>query len=95
VKYARPRTWRRLIKTKTKFAAVPRGSVAVADRTKNLLLQDTATALADVRRLVATHDIPSSPGAHRGAHRRVNMIFHVISARVWLHQQTENGNTGS
>ena len=35
-----------------------RGNVAVDDRTNTLLLQDTADRLADVRRLVATLDIP-------------------------------------
>ena len=36
----------------------PRGSVAVDERTNTLLLQDTADRLADIRRLVATLDIP-------------------------------------
>jgi type IV pilus assembly protein PilQ len=35
-----------------------RGSVAVDERTNTLLLQDTADRLADIRRLVATLDIP-------------------------------------
>ena len=35
-----------------------RGSVSVDDRTNTLLLQDTADRIADVRRLVATLDIP-------------------------------------
>ena len=35
-----------------------RGSVSVDDRTNTLLLQDTPEGLADVRRLVATLDIP-------------------------------------
>ena len=35
-----------------------RGSVAIDDRTNTLLLQDTAERLADIRRLVATLDIP-------------------------------------
>ena len=35
-----------------------RGSVSVDDRTNTLLLQDTSDRLADVRRLVATLDIP-------------------------------------
>ena len=46
-----------------------RGSVSVDDRTNTLLLQDTAERLADVRRLVATLDIPVQAGADRGAHR--------------------------
>jgi type IV pilus assembly protein PilQ len=36
----------------------PRGHVSVDDRTNTLLLQDTAERIADVRRLVATLDIP-------------------------------------
>jgi type IV pilus assembly protein PilQ len=36
----------------------PRGSVAIDERTNTLLLQDTADRLADIRRLVATLDIP-------------------------------------
>ena len=35
-----------------------RGSVAIDERTNTLLLQDTAERLADIRRLVATLDIP-------------------------------------
>ncbi|HTW75532.1 MAG TPA: type IV pilus secretin PilQ [Steroidobacteraceae bacterium] len=35
-----------------------RGSVSVDDRTNTLLLEDTASRIADVRRLVATLDIP-------------------------------------
>jgi type IV pilus assembly protein PilQ len=35
-----------------------RGSVSVDDRTNTLLLQDTSDRLADIRRLVATLDIP-------------------------------------
>jgi type IV pilus assembly protein PilQ len=36
----------------------PRGSVAIDERTNTLLLQDTSDRLADIRRLVATLDIP-------------------------------------
>jgi type IV pilus assembly protein PilQ len=36
----------------------PRGSVSLDERTNTLLLQDTADRLADIRRLVATLDIP-------------------------------------
>src|SRR6185436_2122305 len=36
----------------------PRGAVAVDERTNTLLLQDTSDRLADIRRLVATLDIP-------------------------------------
>jgi type IV pilus assembly protein PilQ len=47
-----------LIKTATNSLLSTRGSVAVDDRTNTLLLQDTPDRLADVRRLVATLDIP-------------------------------------
>lgn len=36
----------------------PRGSVTIDERTNTLLLQDTSDRLADIRRLVATLDIP-------------------------------------
>src|SRR5205807_954123 len=45
-------------KTQTNSLLSARGSVAVDERTNTLLLQDTAERLADVRRLVATLDIP-------------------------------------
>ncbi len=47
-----------LIKTQSGSMLSPRGSVAVDERTNTLLLQDTADRLADIRRLVATLDIP-------------------------------------
>jgi type IV pilus assembly protein PilQ len=47
-----------LIKTSNNSLLSTRGSVAVDDRTNTLLLQDTPDRLADVRRLVATLDIP-------------------------------------
>jgi type IV pilus assembly protein PilQ len=37
---------------------VDRGSVAIDERTNTLLVNDTATSLANVRRLVTTLDIP-------------------------------------
>jgi type IV pilus assembly protein PilQ len=47
-----------LIKTQSNSLLSPRGSVTVDDRTNTLLLQDTSDRLADIRRLVATLDIP-------------------------------------
>ncbi len=58
VNYAKAGDMAALIKTQTNSLLSPRGSVAVDDRTNTLLLQDTAERLADVRRLVATLDIP-------------------------------------
>ena len=47
-----------LIKSQGRSLLSARGNVAVDDRTNTLLLQDTAERLADIRRLVATLDIP-------------------------------------
>jgi type IV pilus assembly protein PilQ len=47
-----------LIKSQNNSLLSPRGSVTVDERTNTLLLQDTSDRLADVRRLVATLDIP-------------------------------------
>jgi type IV pilus assembly protein PilQ len=58
VNYAKAGDMAALIKTQTNSLLSPRGSVAVDERTNTLLLQDTAERLADVRRLVATLDIP-------------------------------------
>src|SRR6266404_2595402 len=58
VNYAKAQDMAGLIKTQSNSLLSMRGSVAVDDRTNTLLLQDTADRLADVRRLVATLDIP-------------------------------------
>ena len=58
VNYAKAQDMAALIKTQTNSLLSARGSVAVDERTNTLLLQDTAERLADVRRLVATLDIP-------------------------------------
>src|SRR5215475_13362677 len=47
-----------LIKSEKNSLLSPRGSVAVDELTNTLLLQDTSDRLNDVRRLVATLDIP-------------------------------------
>jgi type IV pilus assembly protein PilQ len=58
VNYAKAADMAALIKTSNNSLLSTRGSVAVDDRTNTLLLQDTPDRLADVRRLVATLDIP-------------------------------------
>jgi type IV pilus assembly protein PilQ len=58
VNYAKAQDMAALIKTQTNSLLSARGSVAVDERTNTLLLQDTSERLADVRRLVATLDIP-------------------------------------
>jgi type IV pilus assembly protein PilQ len=58
VNYAKAQDMAALIKTQTNSLLSTRGSVAVDERTNTLLLQDVPERLADVRRLVATLDIP-------------------------------------
>ncbi|HUO79413.1 MAG TPA: type IV pilus secretin PilQ [Steroidobacteraceae bacterium] len=59
VNYAKATDLATLIKGKTGNSLIStRGSVAIDERTNTLLLQDTADRLADIRRLVATLDIP-------------------------------------
>ncbi|MBS0393331.1 MAG: type IV pilus secretin PilQ family protein, partial [Proteobacteria bacterium] len=59
VNYAKATDLAVLIKGKTGNSLISqRGSVAIDERTNTLLLQDTADRLADIRRLVATLDIP-------------------------------------
>jgi type IV pilus assembly protein PilQ len=58
VNYAKASDMAALIKSQGRSLLSARGNVAVDDRTNTLLLQDTAERLADIRRLVATLDIP-------------------------------------
>jgi type IV pilus assembly protein PilQ len=59
VNYAKATDLAVLIKGKSGNTLIStRGSVAIDERTNTLLLQDTADRLADIRRLVATLDIP-------------------------------------
>jgi type IV pilus assembly protein PilQ len=58
VNYAKAKDMEALIKSQNNSLRSPRGSVTVDERTNTLLLQDTSDRLADVRRLVATLDIP-------------------------------------
>jgi type IV pilus assembly protein PilQ len=59
VNYAKAADLAALIKSGNNNSLLsPRGSVAIDERTNTLLLQDTSDRLADIRRLVATLDIP-------------------------------------
>ena len=58
VNYAKAQDMAALIKSQGGTLLSPRGAVSVDERTNTLLLQDTADRLADIRRLVATLDIP-------------------------------------
>ena len=59
VNYAKAADLAGLIRTQGKSSLLSeRGSIAIDERTNTLLLQDTADRLADIRKLVATLDIP-------------------------------------
>ncbi len=58
VNYAKAADMAALIKGQNNSLLSSRGSVAVDERTNTLLLQDTSDRLGDIRRLVATLDIP-------------------------------------
>ena len=58
VNYAKASDMAELIKSQGGSLLSSRGAVAVDERTNTLLLQDTAERLTDIRRLVATLDIP-------------------------------------
>jgi type IV pilus assembly protein PilQ len=58
VNYAKAQDMAELIKSQGGSLLSARGAVAVDERTNTLLLQDTAERLTDIRRLVATLDIP-------------------------------------
>jgi type IV pilus assembly protein PilQ len=58
VNYAKAKDMEALIKSQNSSLLSARGNVAVDERTNTLLLLDTSDRLADIRRLVATLDIP-------------------------------------
>jgi type IV pilus assembly protein PilQ len=58
VNYAKAADMAALIKSPGRSLLSPRGNVSVDARTNTLLVQDTSDRLEDVRRLVATLDIP-------------------------------------
>ncbi|MGH8210608.1 MAG: type IV pilus secretin PilQ [Steroidobacteraceae bacterium] len=93
VNYAKAAEMAALIKTQSGSLLSPRGSVAVDDRTNTLLLQDTAERLADIRRLVATLDIPVRQVLIESRIVIVNDDFERdLGARVGLTTVNANGN---
>jgi len=58
VNYAKAADLASLLKSQTGSMLSARGSVSVDDRTNTLLVQDTPERIADIRRLVATLDVP-------------------------------------
>ena len=93
VNYAKAADMAALIKTQSGSLLSPRGSVAVDDRTNTLLLQDTADRLSDIRRLVATLDIPVRQVLIESRIVVVNDDFERdLGARVGLTTINTNGN---
>jgi type IV pilus assembly protein PilQ len=93
VNYAKAAEMAALIKTQSGSLLSPRGSVAVDERTNTLLLQDTADRLADIRRLVATLDIPVRQVLIESRIVVVNDDFERdLGARVGLTTVNANGN---
>jgi type IV pilus assembly protein PilQ len=93
VNYAKAAEMAALIKTQSGSLLSPRGSVAVDERTNTLLLQDTADRLADIRRLVATLDIPVRQVLIESRIVVVNDDFERdLGARIGLTTVNANGN---
>src|SRR3569833_443754 len=93
VNYAKAAEMAALIKTQNGSLLSPRGSVAVDERTNTQLLQNTASRLNDIRRLVATLDIPVRQ-KHNETHNEDNNddFERDLGARVGLTTVNANGN---
>ena len=95
VNYAKAADMAALIKTQTNSLLSSRGSVAVDERTNTLLLQDTADRLTDIRRLVATLDIPVRQVQIEARIVIVNNDFERdLGARFGFTNYQKNGSTG-
>jgi type IV pilus assembly protein PilQ len=93
VNYAKAADMAGLIKSQGGTLLSSRGSVAVDERTNTLLLQDTADRLADIRRLVATLDIPVRQVLIEARIVVVNDDFkRDLGARVGYTTAQSNGN---
>jgi type IV pilus assembly protein PilQ len=94
VNYAKAKDMEGLIKSQSGSSLLsPRGSVSVDERTNTLLLQDTADRLADIRRLVATLDIPVRQVLIEARIVIVNDDFkRDIGARLGYSAVNANGN---
>jgi len=93
VNYAKAKDMEGLIKSQGGSLLSNRGSVAVDERTNTLLLQDTADRLADIRRLVATLDIPVRQVLIEARIVVVNDDFkRDLGARVGYTTAQANGN---
>jgi type IV pilus assembly protein PilQ len=95
VNYAKASDLAALIKSQGGSLLSPRGSVAVDERTNTLLLQDTSERLADIRRLVATLDIPVRQVQIETRIVIVNDDFQrQLGARLGFTTAQANGNNG-
>ncbi len=95
VNYAKASDMAALVKTQTNSLLSQRGSVAVDERTNTLLLQDTADRIADIRRLVATLDIPVRQVQIEARIVIVNNDFERdLGARFGFTSVNQNGQTG-
>jgi type IV pilus assembly protein PilQ len=93
VNYAKAKDMEGLIKSQGGSLMSNRGSVSVDERTNTLLLQDTADRLADIRRLVATLDIPVRQVLIEARIVIVNDDFkRDLGARVGYTTAQANGN---
>jgi type IV pilus assembly protein PilQ len=96
VNYAKAQDMAELIKSQGGSLLSARGAVAVDDRTNTLLLQDTADRLADIRRLVATLDIPIRQVLIEARIVIVNDDFtRELGVRAGYTGIQSNGNTGA
>jgi type IV pilus assembly protein PilQ len=95
VNYAKAAELANLVKTNTNSLLSPRGSVSVDERTNTLLLMDTSDRLNDIRRLVATLDIPVRQVQIESRIVIVNDDFQrQLGARFGFTNVQQNGNTG-
>ena len=95
VNYAKASELAALIKSQGGSMLSPRGSVTVDERTNTLLILDTSERLADIRRLVATLDIPVRQVQIEARIVIVNDEFtRQLGARFGFTTAQANGNNG-
>jgi type IV pilus assembly protein PilQ len=95
VNYAKASDMAALIKTQGGSLLSARGTVSVDERTNTLLVQDTVDRISDIRRLVATLDIPVRQVQIESRMVIVNDDFkRELGARVGYTGVTKNGPTG-
>ncbi|MEJ0005960.1 MAG: type IV pilus secretin PilQ [Steroidobacteraceae bacterium] len=95
VNYAKAADLANLVKTSGRSLLSPRGNVSVDIRTNTLLLQDTSDHLEDIRRLVATLDIPVRQVKIEARLVIVNNDFtRELGAVLGFNGVNKNGNNG-